>query len=72
MPIRPSFIEFGENRKCMCMHLLQETYKYYKDAFAIAGMYIKLIFGDGESSNSMQLQKYVWLASDSDQLSMMV
>jgi len=29
-------------------------------------LYIKLIFGDGESSNFLQLQKYIWLASDSD------
>jgi len=55
-----------------CACIFYKKHKIYKDAFAIAGMYIKLIFGDGESSNSMQLQKYVWLASDSDQLSMMV
>jgi len=42
---------FGEKRKCMCMHLLKETYKYNKYAFVIAGLYIKLILGDGESSN---------------------
>jgi len=47
----------------MCMHLLQETYKYNEYAFVIAGMYIKLILGDGESSNSVQLQKYIRLVS---------
>jgi len=47
----------------MCMHLLQETYKY-KYAFVIAGLYTKLILGDGESSNFMQLQKYIRLVSD--------
>jgi len=61
IPIRPCFTGFGESRKCMCMHLLQETYKYNKYAFVIAGLYIKLILGNGESSNFMQLQKYVKL-----------
>jgi len=46
------------------MHLLQETYKYNKYAFVITGLYIKLILGDGESSNSMQLQKCIRLVSD--------
>jgi len=44
----------------------------YKYAFVVAGLYIKLILGDGERSNFLQLQKYIRLASDSDQLSMMV
>jgi len=61
---KTNVIGFGENRKCMCMHLLQETYKYNKYAFVIAGLYIKLILGDGESSNFMQLQKYIRLVSD--------
>jgi len=43
-----------------------------KYAVVIAGLYIKLILGDGERSNFLQLQKYIRLASDSDQLSMMV
>jgi len=43
-----------------------------KHAFVIAGLYIKLILGNGESSNFLQLQKCIRLASDSDQLSMMV
>jgi len=43
-----------------------------KYAFVIAGLYIKLILGDGERSNFLQLRKYIRLASDSDQLSMMV
>ena len=43
-----------------------------KNAFEIAGLYIKLILGDGERSNFLQLQKYIRLASDSDQLSIMV
>jgi len=46
------------------MHLLKETYKYNKYGFVTAGLYIKLIFGDGESSNFMQLQKYIRLVSD--------
>jgi len=46
------------------MHLLQETHIYNKYAFAIAGLYIKPILGDGESSNFMQLQKYIRLVSD--------
>ena len=41
-----------------------------KYAVVIAGLYIKLILGDGERSNFLQLQKYIRL--DSDQLSMMV
>jgi len=40
--------------------------------FVIVGLYIKLILGDGERSNFLQLQKYIRLASDSDQFSMMV
>jgi len=43
-----------------------------KYAVVIAGLYTKLILGDGERSNFLQLQKYTRLASDSDQLSMMV
>jgi len=61
---KTNFIGFGENRKCTCMHLLQETYKYNKYVFLIAGLDIKLILGDGESSNFMQLQKYIRLVSD--------
>jgi len=57
-------IGFGENRKCMCMHLVQETYKYNKYAFLIASQYTKLIVGDGESSSFTQLQKYIRLVSD--------
>ena len=59
-----NFMGFGENRKCMCMYLLQETYKYNKHACVIEGLYIKLILDDGESSNFMQLQKYKRLVSD--------
>jgi len=54
----------------MFMHLLQETYKYKKYAFVIAGLYIKLILGDGENSNFMQLRKYIRLVSDWDQQTM--
>jgi len=61
---KTNFIGFGENRKCMCIHLIQETYKYNKYAFVIPGLYIKLILDDGESSNFMQLQKYTRLVSD--------
>jgi len=60
---KANFIGFGEYRKCMCMHLLQETNKYNKHAFVIAGLYIKLILVDRESSNFMQLQKYIRLVS---------
>ena len=49
-----------------------KTCRKNKYAFVIAGLYIKLILGDGERSNFLQLQKYIRLASDSDQLSMMV
>jgi len=61
---KTNFIGFGEDRKCMCMHLLQETNKYNKYAFVIAGLYIKLILGDEESSNFMQMRKYIRLVSD--------
>jgi len=43
------------------MHVHASFNKY---AFVIAGMYRKLILGDGESSNSMQLQKCIKLVSD--------
>jgi len=43
-----------------------------KYAVVIAGLCIKLILGDGERSNFLQLQKNIRLASDSDQLSIMV
>jgi len=56
----------------MCMHLLHEMHKYNQYAFVIASQYIKLILGDRESSNFMQLQKYIRLVSDRHQLSMMV
>jgi len=46
------------------MHLSPETYKYNKYAFVIAGLYMKQILGDGESSNFMQLQKYIRLLSN--------
>jgi len=46
------------------MHLLQETYKYNKYAFVIAGLYLNLILGDGESISFMQLQKFISLVSD--------
>jgi len=59
-----NFIRFGENRKCMCMHLSQETYKCNKYAFVIPGLYMKLILDNGEGSNFMQLQKYTRLVSD--------
>jgi len=36
-----------------------------KYAVVIAGLHIKLILGDGERSNFLQLQKYIRLASDS-------
>ena len=49
-----------------------ETCPNNKYAFVIAGLCIKLILGDGERSNFLQLQKYIRLASDSDQLSIMV
>jgi len=35
-----------------------------KYAVVIAGLYIKLILGDGERSNFLQLQKYIKLATD--------
>jgi len=70
---RPCFIGFGEKRKNMCMHLLQETYKYNnKYAFVIASLHIWLRLADGESSNFWLLQKDVRLPSDWNQLSMMV
>jgi len=55
-------------------HLLAatKTCPNNKYAVVIASLYIKLILGDGERSNFLQLQKYIRLASDSDQLSIMV
>jgi len=49
-----------------------KTWPNNKYAFVIAGLCIKLILGDGERSNFLQLQKYIRLSSDLDKLSMMV
>ena len=60
---------FGENRKCMCMHLLQETYKYNKwgrflqlfYSFQQLPKYPKYsLFWDVSSNFTLQLLQLFW------------